>query len=791
MLTNPRSALGPETSEEARRLQHAHLGVEHLFIGLIRQSGGPGDRLLRGLGLDAERVRDAIRAEAGSGKGSGAGELPLTPRLLAVLEGAGTSGQGAQPTEQDLLRAIVAEGESLPVRYLASLGHAPALVLARLASDADPQAAEGTRLGTADSGIDSTRVASAAVPAPPPRLSSPAPTAHPGPPITPRTEVPTTLPTPTLDQFGRDLSKLARLGRLAEAIGREDEIEQTITILARTQKSNPLLLGEAGVGKTAIVEGIAWRIASADVPTTLRGKRIIELDMGSLTAGTTLRGQFEERMRQVVQEASGAPEVILFIDEVHTVVGAGSGAGSGNDAAQMLKPALARGDISCIAATTHDEYSRYIRKDPALERRFSPVTIKEMTAAATRSVLEKVAVRIVEKQKAQGHEISIAPGALAAAVALTDKYVKDRNQPDKSIDAIDLACAKAVVKGRHAVTAEDVAAAVSEWTGIPASRLTADEQQRYAQMESILDSRVIGQEAAVSAVSRSVRAALAGLKAVGRPIGVFLFMGPSGVGKTRLAKELAAFLFENADALIRIDMNEYQEKHSLANLIGAARGYQDSERGGQLSEALRRQPYSVVLLDEIEKAHPDIFNLFLSVFDDGRLTDSLGHVIDCSNAVFVLTSNLGSDVERRPIGFDKNSRMDAAGKGDSQAADLRRKAAEFLRPELVNRITEVVNFAPLGRAELGLILDLVLADKTRGFAEAQGVTVEVDASVKQLILAGTFNPSMGARPLERVVEQRIVQPLVDAIFAGRIPRGTVRMIAVGNEIRLVPGKAEQ
>jgi ATP-dependent Clp protease ATP-binding subunit ClpC len=785
------AACAPEAIEEARRLHHSHLGVEHLFITLIRQSGSPGDRLLRSFGLDPVQMRDTIRAEAGTGKGSGSGDLRVTPRFVAVMQEAGASSGGVPPTGAEVLRALLAEGESLPVRYLASLGYDSARLLSRLTSDADPEAAEGTRLGAADGTADTTRLSPAGSPVPPTQPPSPTSTTTPGPVLTPRAQVPTTLPTPTLDQFGRDLSKLARLGKLAEAIGREDEIEQTITILARTQKSNPLLLGEAGVGKTAIVEGIAWRIASADVPATLRGKRIIELDMGSLTAGTALRGQFEERMRQVVQEASGAPEVILFIDEVHTVVGAGNGAGSGNDAAQMLKPALARGDISCIGATTHDEYSRYIRKDPALERRFSPVTIKEMTPAATRSVLEKVAVRIVEKQKAQGHQISIAPGALAAAVALTDKYVKDRNQPDKSIDAIDLACAKAVVKGRHAVTADDVAAAVSEWTGIPASRLTADEQQRYAQMERVLSSRVIGQEAAVSAVSRSVRAALAGLKAAGRPIGVFLFMGPSGVGKTRLAKELAAFLFENADALIRIDMNEYQAKHSVANLIGAARGYQDSERGGQLSEALRRQPYSVVLLDEIEKAHPDIFNLFLSVFDDGRLTDSLGHVIDCSNAVFVLTSNLGSDQERRPIGFDKKTRTEVGGRGDSQGAGLRRKAAEFLRPELVNRITEVVNFAPLGRAQLGLILDLVLADKTRGFAEAQGVTVEVDASVKELILAGAFDPSMGARPLERAVEQHLVQPLVDAIFAGRIARGTARLISVGNEITIVPGRAEQ
>jgi ATP-dependent Clp protease ATP-binding subunit ClpC len=566
------------------------------------------------------------------------------------------------------------------------------------------------------------------------------------------------MPTPTLDQFGRDLSKLARLGKLEDATGRESELTQIIIILARTQKSNPLLLGEAGVGKTAIIEGLAWRIAHGQAPAVLRGKRIVELDMGGLTAGTTLRGQFEERVKRLISEATNAPEVILFIDEVHTIVGAGAGAGA-NDAAQMFKPTLARGDISCIGATTQDEYARFLRKDAALERRFSPVIIKELEAEAALAVLQKVAPRIIARQAGKGTELRIAADALRAAVALTDKYVKDRHQPDKCIDAIDIACARAVVSGRSTVGVEDIAAVVSEWTGIPAGRLTADERQRYADMEKTISQRVIGQDEAVRTVSQSVRAALAGMKQPNRPIGVFLFMGPSGVGKTQLAKELARFLFDTPEALIRFDMSEYHEKHTVGNLIGSPRGYIGSEQGGQFSEALRRRPYSVVLLDEIEKAHPDIYNVFLSVFDDGRTTDNLGRVVDCSNALFIMTSNIG--VEK--IGY-----------ASTEPPELRSLAAQFLRPELVNRITDVVRFAPLGRTELARILDRILAEKAEEFRNSQNIALSVDESVKEMILKDGFDPRMGARPLERMAPQLIVQPLVDAVFAGEVVAGKVR-----------------
>jgi ATP-dependent Clp protease ATP-binding subunit ClpC len=561
-----------------------------------------------------------------------------------------------------------------------------------------------------------------------------------------------------LDQWGRDLNKLARMGKLADATGRDAEIAQVITILARTQKSNPLLLGEAGVGKTAVVEGLAWRIVNDRVPSVLRGKRIVEITMGTLEAGMEFRGQFEERVRQVLNEATGAPEVILFIDEMHTIVGAGSYSGHSADAAQMFKPALGRGDISCIGATTQDEYARFLRKDTALERRFTPVNINELSPEATLAVLNKVAPRIVEKQASRGQYLKVEPEALEAAMVLTGRYVRDRHQPDKSIDAIDIACARAVVWGHPRVTAEDIAAVVSGWTGIPAGELAGNEQARLTRMEETLAGRVVGQDAAIRAICRSVRARLVGLKQPNRPIGVFLFIGPSGVGKTQLAKELAAFLFHTPEALIRFDMNEYQEKYTVSNLIGSPRGYIGSEQGGQFTEALRRRPYSVVLLDEIEKAHPDILNLFLAVFDEGRITDNLGRVIDCSNAVFILTSNMAT------------GKMGHKLKG----SEPRALAAQFLRPELVNRITDVIAFDSLGRPELARILDRILQEKTVGFERGRKITVKVDQSVKDLILDSRFDPLMGARPLEREVDKLVVQPLVDAIFAGTVAPGRVR-----------------
>lgn len=745
--------------KEALANKQTYLGVESLFIAILTSAKGRLAATLKSSEIDPKRVCDAIRQEAGVGNG-GEFSYTMTPRLLAIFQSASEVARNEAISELHLLHAMLLDGESLPIRYLSSLGHTPSTLLTIIDPVGKTDLGDETRLVQKPHRVEATRI-----PSPQPLHTQSMDSfqhVKPGPAISPLESIPASLPTPTLDQFGRDLAKLARAGRLSDAIGREAEIEQIITILARTQKSNPLLLGDAGVGKTAIVEGLAWRIANGFVPPILRGKRIVELDMGGLTAGTTLRGQFEERMQRVVQEASNAPEVILFIDEIHTIIGAGRSEGSANDAAQMFKPALARGDLSCIGATTEDEFNRYIRKDQALERRFSPVLIAELRPEATRSILEKVAPAIIKKQAGAGYQLTIDPAALSAAVTLTDKYVKDRNQPDKSIDAIDIACARTIVKGRTTVTAEDVEHVVSEWTGIPAGQLGADDRQRFAQIDAALEQSVVGQDAAVAAVSRSVRMALAGMKSANRPIGVFLFCGPSGVGKTKLAKELASFMFGSADALIRFDMNEYQDKAAISNLIGSPRGYLDSEKGGQFTEALRRKPYSVVLLDEIEKAHPDILNTFLAVFDDGRITDNHGRAIDCSNALFIMTSNLGANV---------------ATAENAEQSDLRTLAAQFLRPELVNRITEVVRFEPLGRYELSLVLEQILREKLATFKTAQRLDVVVDDSVKELILSMEMDPQMGARPLERAVEQVLVQPLVDAVFAGQIRPGAVSAMA--------------
>jgi ATP-dependent Clp protease ATP-binding subunit ClpC len=760
-------------AKEAVAQNQSFVGVEALFIAMINARGAVV-ALLQNRGIDCQAVCSAIRSEAGTWKLSDGSIQELTPRLLAVLHAAQESTGGGVISDAQILESMLSEGESLPVRFLASLGHSPSALLAILDGTPKAFAGDATRLASGEECADFTRVQTKQ-----PAKASASPVLKnviPGPSIKPLVDIPVSMRTPTLDQFGRDLAKLARAERLTDAVGRESEIEQVITVLARTHKSNPLLLGDAGVGKTAIVEGLAWRIANKLVPSVLSGKRIVELDMGALMAGTTLRGQFEQRIQQVIKEASDAPEVILFIDEIHTIVGAGKGEGSANDAAQMFKPALARGDLSCIGATTEEEYSRYIRKDPALERRFSPVTIAELTPHATLDILAKVAPGIVDKQASAGYRLVITPDALIAAVTLTDKYVKDRNQPDKSIDAIDIACARAVVKGRTTVSADDVAQVISDWTGVPVGRLGADDRQRFAQIEAALEQRVVGQDAAIAAVSRNVRSALAGMKSPNRPIGVFLFIGPSGVGKTKLAKELATFLFGTDDSLLRFDMNEYQDKSTLSNLIGSARGYIGSEQGGLFTEALRRKPYSVVLLDEIEKAHPDILNAFLAVFDDGRITDNQGRVIDCANAVFILTSNMGMGAER----------VEQAG-----THELRVLAAQFLRPELVNRITEVVRFEPLGPYELEMVLDQVLREKLAAFRTAQQLEVTVDSSAKELMLSVEFDPQMGARPLERVVEQMLVQPLVDAVFAGQVKPGSIVATARAGRIVFTVTKPEE
>lgn len=756
MLTRFRAectALYSMSLAEAKRLQHAHVGVEHVALALLSDPVYPLVAALKQIGLDAPSLMRAFDKEVGTGESTSV-TTDATPRLTAILALGAAEGEW---TPRVILRSILLEGESLFARFLVAQGIATQKLLGVLdGAEAGDASADATRFSGQSAAPAS---ASSAKPSPPNAFSSPPTDA--GARIEPKAAIPVTFPTPVLDEWGRDLRNLAEQGRLADAIGREREIEQMITVLARTQKSNPILLGDAGVGKTAIVEALAWRIMQGVVPPILRGKRIIELQMGQLMSGTTLRGQFEERISQIVREASQAPDVILFIDEIHTIVGAGGGSGA-LDAAQIMKPALARGEIDCIGATTQDEYNHFIRKDAALERRFSPVQIEELSEEATLRVLQSVAPRVSAKHAAGGFLIDFDLESLKAAVNLTNRYVKDRQQPDKAIDAIDIAAARAMIGGRNRVTADDIASVIAEWTGIHIQRLTEDARARFTHMEKILGEKVVGQDAAVKALSQRVRAAMAGVKASNRPVGVFLFLGPSGVGKTSLAKELAYFLFDTPEALLRFDMGEYHEAHTVANLIGSSRGYIDSDQGGALTEGLRRYPNSVVLLDEIEKAHPDVMNIFLGVFDEGRISDNRGRLIDCSNAIFVLTSNMGAgEVDFRTAGAD----------------ELRTLAERFMRRELVNRISGVIGFQPLGSEQLSKILDQIIVEKARLFEAEKGLIIEVDQLARRFLLDRSYSLDLGARPLERAIDEWVVQPLIDAWFANRLRTGLVRFTA--------------
>lgn len=758
MLTRFRyecTALYTMALAEAKRLQHAHVGIEHVALALLSDPVYPLVGALKQIGLDALTLMRAFEMEVGTGN-SPSSTTEATPRLTAILAHGVAEGE---LTPRVILQSILLEGESLFARFLVARGVSTQKLLAALdGGEPIDGAAEATRFAGRSEAMANVAPAKPVPPSFSPSFSLP--TSNVGAKIEPKTAIPVTFPTPTLDKWGRDLRTLAEQGRLSDAIGREREIEQMIMILARTQKANPILLGEAGVGKTAIVEALAWRVSNGVVPPILRGKRIIELQMGQLMSGTSLRGQFEERITQIVREATEAPDVILFIDEIHTIVGAG-GDGA-QDAAQILKPALARGDVDCIGATTQDEFNHFIRKDPALERRFSPVLIGELSEDATLRVLQAVAPRIAAKHSASGFLLEFDPEALNVAVNLTNRYVKDRQQPDKGIDAIDIAAARAVIGGRNLVTADDVAAVISEWTGIQVQRMSEDDRSRFNRMEQVLSAKVVGQDAAVKALSQRVRAAMAGVKAGNRPVGVFLFLGPSGVGKTSLAKELAHFLFDNPDALLRFDMGEYHESSSVNNLIGSSRGYIGSEQGGALSEGIRRQPYSVVLLDEIEKAHPDVMNIFLSVFDEGRITDNQGRMIDCSNAIFILTSNLGAgEVDFRT----------------AEADELRTMAERFMRRELVNRISDVIGFQPLGGDHMAKILDHIIAEKSRMFEAEKSLKIEVDQLARRVLLDRGYSPDLGARPLERAVDEMLVQPLVDAWFGNRLRTGTIRFTA--------------
>jgi ATP-dependent Clp protease ATP-binding subunit ClpC len=765
--------------EEAERHQNDYLGTEHLVLAILRESDGIALMILKKMGLSSEQVRLEIeRNLPGGGTTLTFGEIPFSPRVKKVIEYAVEEARLLGHNHiggEHLLLGLLREEEGIGGKILRSLG-ANLLTARQLTVTFLRKSAPRER----------------------DRKSN----------------------TPALDEFGRDLTRMAQEGLLDPVIGRQDEIERVLQILSRRTKNNPVLIGEAGVGKTAIVEGLAQRIVGAEVPDNLLNRRVIALDLGSLVAGTKYRGQFEERLKVVMKEIVQAGNVIIFIDELHTLVGAGAAEGS-IDASNMLKPALSRGEIQCIGATTLDEYRKHIEKDGALKRRFQPIFVQQPSIEETIRIIQGLRDRYETH-----HGVEITEEAIAEAVKLSDRYITDRFFPDKAIDVIDETGSRAKLqayalpvdlrameqelkkvvrekelaialqnfeeavrfreeeerlrrlledsklewkknqeKSKPVITKEDVAYVVSKMTGIPLFKLEEEESQKLLRMEEGLHKRVVGQDEAVSAVARAIRRSRAGIKEAKRPIGSFIFMGPTGVGKTELARALAGFLFNTEDALVRIDMSEYQEKFSSSRLFGAPPGYVGYEEGGQLTERVRRRPYSVVLFDEIEKAHPDLFNVLLQVLDDGCLTDSLGRKVDFKNTVIIMTSNLGSKLIQKgaAMGFQSERPEDARRR---QKEDILGELKHAFSPEFLNRIDEVVVFHALDKTHLITIVENQLAELNQRLVE-RGVELEVSEEVKAWLIQEGYQPLYGARPMRRCIQKNIGDPLSEELIKGR------------------------
>ncbi len=745
-----------EAQNQARALNHSYVGVEHLFLTMLRIRGGITARAFEILGHNAQTVRDAVRSHVKSGSIALSGELPLTPRADRVIKSAQQLAQreGTQPDELHLLLAVLQDGENTAVRVIREIGLTP----------------------------DSVR--DAAIRCMRERLDR-------------RVELEEAGEGPVLDR-GRDLTTAAREGKLHEAVGRDSELLELARTLLRKEKNNPVLIGEAGVGKTAIVEGLAFRIARGDVHPDLRGKRIIELSAAVLVAGTTLRGQFEARMNSLLEELRSQPDVIVFFDELHTLLGAGSAQGTALDAAQILKPPLARGEIRCIGATTIEEYRRYIEKDAALERRFQPIMVDEPDQQTTLEIL-----RALKPEYERFHGLRIPDGLLQEAVSLGARYLRDRRFPDKAIDIVDQACSRTKLTrltyvgqsteaGSIEVPVQAAAEVVAEWTGRPVEDLTEDERKKLLRLEDELLAAVIGQKEAVRKVAQAIRTARAGLRSKNRPQAVFLFLGPTGVGKTELAKQLAHVLFGSESAMIRLDMSEYMEKHNVSRLIGAPPGYVGYEEEGQLTGRLRTAPYCVVLLDEIEKAHPDVLNIFLQIFEDGRVTDSKGRTVDCTDAIFIMTSNIGSRILRLHSAssgdISENLFVTIDDQQDALPEDslneiywreqLQQELLQFLRPELLNRIDDVVVFNSLSRDDIHRIAELMIADIRRKLAEEHNISFTLTDEAMNVLVEAGYDPEFGARPMRRAVEDLVNRPLAELLLREHISAGA---IIVGTE----------
>lgn len=738
--------------EEAMRTGSYGIAPDHLFLGILRHRENVATDALRAAEIDLEEMKQFIDSHIFTNEHipySDIDKVSFSRGVQNVLSFTileATKLRSAQASSQHLLLALCKAGSSYGSTYLHDLGVDYGYVFRYLDKNS---LLDRDTLGTGD-GQDEEKEDAV------PHIRIRAVEQE-------KAEEPQT---PPLEEFGYDMTKAAREGKLDPLVGREDEIQRVIQILGRRRKNNPMLVGDPGVGKSAIVEGIAIKIATGDIPGSLADKRLISLDLGSIVAGTKYRGDFEKRLKSIINEAATDPDVILFIDEFHTIVGAGGASGS-LDAANMLKPALARGDIQCIGATSLDEFRKIVEKDGALDRRFQKIVVDHTDIPHTISILDRLKTNY-EKH----HNVIFTDEAIEACVRMSDRYITDRCLPDKAIDAMDEAGSMVRLKNPDRtghVTAEDVASVISKMTGIPSGRIAEGEGNKLMKMQDKLRSRIIGQDEAIEKVVKAIRRNRAGIKDPGKPIGTFLFFGPTGVGKTQLAKSLAEYLFDSEENIIRLDMSEYMEKFNVSRLIGAPPGYVGFEEGGQLSERVRRKPYCVVLLDEVEKAHPDVFNLLLQVMDEGRLTDSNGRTVSFRNTIVIMTSNVGSrelDEYGSGVGFSTAGRNV---QGNRQAI-LEKAVKKAFPPEFINRVDEQVFFRSLTKEDIGKIIDIELKGLKKRVSEA-GFELTVTAAAKRFVAEAGYDPSYGARPLKRAIQKHIEDPVSEHIIAARIFSG--------------------
>ena len=795
--------------EEAQRFNHNYIGTEHILLGLVRETEGVAARVLSGLGVDLSKVRSAVEFIIGRGEKPPQGEIGLTPRAKKVVELAVDEARRMNHTyigTEHLLIGLLREGEGVAAGVLESLGVTLEKVRTETHRILSNSSSGG---GSSQSSRTGTR-------------------------------------TPTLDQLGIDLTNAARDSKLDPVVGRDSEIQRVVQILSRRTKNNPVLVGEPGVGKTAIVEALAQQIHAGDISDTLQGKRLVTLDMGALVAGTKYRGEFEERLKKVIEEIKSAGNCVLFIDEIHTLVGAGAAEGA-VDASNILKPSLARGEIQCIGATTLDDYRKYVERDPALERRLQPVKVEEPNGDETIDILMGVKGNYEEH-----HNVEFTDAAVRAAAALATRFIPDRFLPDKAIDLLDEAGSRVRLRGsvtptsvkdamevlervrqekdeaiqsqqyevaaelrdrelnlnqdldtlkeewqedragsRSTVTEEDIAEVVSMWTGIPVTRLAAEETERLIHMEEDLHKRIIGQDEAIVNISKAVRRARAGLKDPRHPIGVFMFLGPTGVGKTELVRAMAELMFGHEDNMIRLDMSEFQERHTVARLIGAPPGYVGYDEGGQLTEGVRRKNYCAILMDEIEKAHPEVFNILLQIFDAGQLTDARGRRVDFRNSIIIMTSNLGSDLIKRDTTLGFGVKSDGAQTAQQSYERMKDKVMDevkrFFRPEFLNRLDATVVFHQLDKEQINAIVDLMIKMVQKEL-EDRNVTLEITEAAREYLGEKGFDPVLGARPLRRVIQNEVEDTLSDELLSGRLNDGDVAIVDVEDEKIVIRSK---